>query len=111
MAGPPALPVTQQVGRARGCGRRPEQEQEPLLEAARCPVLDADGRSVPFQALYAEQKAIVLFVRVRRGPARLPAGLWEGRVRGLSTGWARAEGEESTKESSAAPETPCSLVK
>ncbi|NWH32868.1 AAED1 protein, partial [Chloropsis hardwickii] len=26
-------------------------------------VLDADGRSVPFQALYAEQKAIVLFVR------------------------------------------------
>ncbi|NXR86952.1 AAED1 protein, partial [Hypocryptadius cinnamomeus] len=26
-------------------------------------VLDADGRSVPFQGLYAEQKAIVLFVR------------------------------------------------
>ncbi|NXR77309.1 AAED1 protein, partial [Pycnonotus jocosus] len=26
-------------------------------------LLDADGRSVPFQALYAEQKAIVLFVR------------------------------------------------
>ncbi|XP_053788680.1 peroxiredoxin-like 2C isoform X4 [Vidua chalybeata] len=61
MAGPPAPPVTQQVGRARGCGRRPEQEQ--LREAARCLVLDADGRSVPFQALYAEQKAIVLFVR------------------------------------------------
>ncbi|KAM3654776.1 peroxiredoxin-like 2C [Ammospiza nelsoni] len=61
MAGPPAPPVTQQVGRERGCGRRPEQEQ--LREAARCPVLDADGRSVPFQALYAEQKAIVLFVR------------------------------------------------
>ncbi|XP_054140257.1 peroxiredoxin-like 2C isoform X2 [Melozone crissalis] len=61
MAGPPAPPVTQQVGRARGCGRRPEQEQ--LREAARCPVLDADGRSVPFQTLYAEQKAIVLFVR------------------------------------------------
>uniref|UniRef100_A0A8C3QR17 Peroxiredoxin like 2C n=1 Tax=Cyanoderma ruficeps TaxID=181631 RepID=A0A8C3QR17_9PASS len=63
MAGPPAPPVTQQVGRARGCGRRPEQEQEELREAARCLVLDADGRSVPFQALYAEQKAIVLFVR------------------------------------------------
>ncbi|KAM4879113.1 peroxiredoxin-like 2C isoform 2-T2 [Sylvia borin] len=61
MAGPPAPPVTQQVGRARGCGRRPEQER--LREAARCLVLDADGRSVPFQALYAEQKAIVLFVR------------------------------------------------
>ncbi|XP_059692977.1 peroxiredoxin-like 2C [Haemorhous mexicanus] len=61
MAGPPAPPVTQQVGRARGCGRRPEQE--PLREAARCLVLDADGSSVPFQALYAEQKAIVLFVR------------------------------------------------
>ncbi|XP_068031874.1 peroxiredoxin-like 2C isoform X2 [Anomalospiza imberbis] len=61
MAGPPAPPVTQQVRRARGCGRWPEQEQ--LQEAARCLVLDADGRSVPFQALYAEQKAIVLFVR------------------------------------------------
>ncbi|XP_030824597.1 peroxiredoxin-like 2C [Camarhynchus parvulus] len=61
MAGPAAPPVTQQVERARGCERRPEQER--LREAARCPVLDADGRSVPFQALYAEQKAIVLFVR------------------------------------------------
>ncbi|KAF4804977.1 Dual specificity protein phosphatase CDC14B [Turdus rufiventris] len=60
MAGP-APPVTQQVGRARGCGRRPEQEQ--LREAAHCLVLDADGRSVPFPALYAEHKAIVLFVR------------------------------------------------
>ncbi|OWK54256.1 Thioredoxin-like protein AAED1 [Lonchura striata] len=60
MAGP-APPVTQQVGRARGGGRRPELER--LREAARCPVLDADGRSVPFQALFAEQKAIVLFVR------------------------------------------------
>ncbi|XP_072778865.1 peroxiredoxin-like 2C isoform X2 [Taeniopygia guttata] len=60
MAGP-APPVTQQVGRARGCGRRPELQR--LREAARCPVLDADGRSVPFQALFAEQKAIVLFVR------------------------------------------------
>lgn len=83
MAGPAAPPVTQQVGRARGCGQRPEQE--PLREAARCLVLDADGRSVPFQALYAEQKAIVLFVRVRRGPARLP-GLWEGGGAGPSTG-------------------------
>ncbi|XP_074389012.1 peroxiredoxin-like 2C [Zonotrichia albicollis] len=61
MAGPSAPPVTQQVGRERDSGRWPEQEQ--LREAARCPVLDADGRSVPFQALYAEQKAIVLFVR------------------------------------------------
>ncbi|XP_056370343.1 peroxiredoxin-like 2C isoform X2 [Oenanthe melanoleuca] len=60
MAGPP---VTQQVGRARGSGRRPEQEQQQLREAARCLLLDSDGRSVPFPALYAEQKAIVLFVR------------------------------------------------
>ncbi|XP_071436473.1 peroxiredoxin-like 2C isoform X1 [Pithys albifrons albifrons] len=60
MAGP-ALPVTQQVGRTRGCGRRPEPGE--LREAARCPVLDADGRSLPFQALYGEQKAIVVFVR------------------------------------------------
>ncbi|KAJ7404110.1 Dual specificity protein phosphatase CDC14B [Willisornis vidua] len=60
MAGP-ALPVTQQVGRARGCGRRPEPGE--LREAARCPVLDADGRSLPFQALYGERKAIVVFVR------------------------------------------------
>lgn len=80
MAGP-APPVTQQVGRARGCGRRPEQEQ--LREAARCLVLDADGRSVPFPALYAEHKAIVLFVRVRRGrrgaqPGSVGAGGWRG---------------------------------
>ncbi|XP_027508953.1 peroxiredoxin-like 2C [Corapipo altera] len=61
MAGPRALPVTQQVGRARGCGRgEPAELRE---EAARCPVLDRDGRSVPFQALYGDRKAIVVFVR------------------------------------------------
>ncbi|XP_064497210.1 peroxiredoxin-like 2C [Pseudopipra pipra] len=61
MAGPRALPVTQQVGRARGCGRG--QPAELRAEAARCPVLDRDGRSVPFQALYGDRKAIVVFVR------------------------------------------------
>ncbi|KAM6229808.1 peroxiredoxin-like 2C isoform 2-T2 [Porphyrio hochstetteri] len=61
MAGPPAPPVTQQVGRARGCGQRPEPGE--LREAARCPVVDADGRRIPFEALYGEQKAIVVFVR------------------------------------------------
>ncbi|XP_054034264.1 peroxiredoxin-like 2C isoform X3 [Dryobates pubescens] len=61
MAGPLAPPVTQQVGRALG----PELPPEPgeLQEAARCLVLDANGRSIPFKALYAERKAIVLFVR------------------------------------------------
>ncbi|XP_032532609.1 LOW QUALITY PROTEIN: peroxiredoxin-like 2C [Chiroxiphia lanceolata] len=61
MAGPRALPVTQQVGRARGCGRG--ESAELREEAARCPVLDRDGRSVPFQALYGDRKAIVVFVR------------------------------------------------
>ncbi|XP_055555635.1 peroxiredoxin-like 2C isoform X2 [Falco cherrug] len=62
MAGPAAPPpVTQQVGRAWGRGQR--QEAVELREAARCLVVDADGRSVPFKALYGEQKAIVVFVR------------------------------------------------
>uniref|UniRef100_A0A663EZC1 Peroxiredoxin like 2C n=1 Tax=Aquila chrysaetos chrysaetos TaxID=223781 RepID=A0A663EZC1_AQUCH len=61
MAGPPAPPITRQVGRARGCGQRPELGE--LREAARCLVVDADGRSIPFKALYGERKAIVVFVR------------------------------------------------
>ncbi|XP_068279176.1 peroxiredoxin-like 2C isoform X2 [Nyctibius grandis] len=61
MAGPPAPPVRQQVGRARGCEQWPEAGE--LREAARCLVVDADGRSIPFRALYGEQKAIVVFVR------------------------------------------------
>ncbi|XP_005155131.1 peroxiredoxin-like 2C [Melopsittacus undulatus] len=61
MAVQPALPVTQQVGRARGCREQPEHGE--LREAARCLVQDGDGRSIPFKALYREQKAIVLFVR------------------------------------------------
>ncbi|XP_050185615.1 peroxiredoxin-like 2C [Myiozetetes cayanensis] len=60
MAGPRAPPVTQQVGRARGVGRR---EPAGLGEAARCLLLDREGRSVPFQALFRDRKAIVLFVR------------------------------------------------
>ncbi|KAM6033527.1 peroxiredoxin-like 2C isoform 2-T2 [Chlamydotis macqueenii] len=54
-------PVTRQVGRARGGGPRPAAGE--LREAARCLVVDADGRSVPFEALYGEQRAIVVFVR------------------------------------------------
>ncbi|KAM6289908.1 peroxiredoxin-like 2C [Aegotheles albertisi] len=61
MAGPPAPPVRQQVGSARGGGQPPEPAE--LREAARRLVLDADGKSVPFKALFGEQKAIVLFVR------------------------------------------------
>ncbi|KAM9213643.1 peroxiredoxin-like 2C [Leptosomus discolor] len=61
MAAPPAPPVTRQIGRARGCGQR--RQPAALVEAARCRVVDADGKSVPFQALYGEQRAIVVFVR------------------------------------------------
>lgn len=90
MAVPPVPPVTQQVGSTRGCGERPEYEE--LREASRCLVQDGDGRSIPFRALYWEQKAIVLFVRVRR--ERLPGGWLGGReplptwgaVRGFCTG-------------------------
>ncbi|XP_014791612.1 PREDICTED: thioredoxin-like protein AAED1 [Calidris pugnax] len=39
------------------------EENKELREASRCPVVDADGRSVPFEALYGQQKAIVVFVR------------------------------------------------
>ncbi|KAJ7414223.1 dual specificity protein phosphatase CDC14B-like protein [Pitangus sulphuratus] len=60
MAGPRAPPVTQQVGRARGSGRR---EPAGLGEAARCLLLDREGRSLPFQALFGDRKAIVVFVR------------------------------------------------
>ncbi|XP_075266940.1 peroxiredoxin-like 2C [Opisthocomus hoazin] len=61
MAGPPSPPVTQQIGRA--AGRGPRREPGELREAARCLVVDAEGRSVPFEALYGEQRAIVVFVR------------------------------------------------
>ncbi|XP_074022546.1 peroxiredoxin-like 2C [Numenius arquata] len=62
MAGPPATAVTRQVGSAR-CGGQRRQLPGELREASRCPVVDAAGRSVPFEALYGEQKAIVVFVR------------------------------------------------
>lgn len=104
MAGPPASPVTQQVGRTRGCGQQPEAAE--LREAARCRVVDADGRSIPFEALYGEQKAIVVFVRVRRerrpgaGVFRRPGArtgaLW-GCERGVYTKGAGAEGKENVK--------------
>ncbi|KAM6363887.1 peroxiredoxin-like 2C isoform 3-T3 [Pluvialis apricaria] len=61
MAGPAAPPVTRQVGSARGGG--PRRQPGELREAARCPVVDGDGRSIPFEALYGRQKAIVVFVR------------------------------------------------
>ncbi|KAM6327872.1 peroxiredoxin-like 2C isoform 2-T2 [Alca torda] len=62
MARPPGPAVTRQVGSAR-CGGQRRQLPGELREAARRPVVDADGRSVPFEALYGEQKAIVVFVR------------------------------------------------
>ncbi|XP_067171703.1 peroxiredoxin-like 2C isoform X7 [Apteryx mantelli] len=60
MAYPPAAPVTQQI-----CSTHVSQHPEPeeLQEAAQCLVVDADGKKVPFRALYGEQKAIVVFVR------------------------------------------------
>ncbi|XP_074788218.1 peroxiredoxin-like 2C isoform X2 [Athene noctua] len=61
MAGLPAPLVTRQVGSARGSGPRPEPAE--LRAAARCPVVDAAGRSFPFAALYGDRKAIVVFVR------------------------------------------------
>uniref|UniRef100_A0A8C3JN04 Peroxiredoxin like 2C n=1 Tax=Calidris pygmaea TaxID=425635 RepID=A0A8C3JN04_9CHAR len=61
-AAPPAPAVTRQVGSARPGGQGRQLPGE-LREASRCPVVDADGRSVPFEALYGEQKAIVVFVR------------------------------------------------
>ncbi|XP_025948305.1 peroxiredoxin-like 2C isoform X2 [Dromaius novaehollandiae] len=60
MAYPPADPVTQQI-----CSTHVLQHPEPeeLREAAQCLVVDADGKKIPFRALYGEQKAIVVFVR------------------------------------------------
>ncbi|XP_025909039.1 thioredoxin-like protein AAED1 isoform X1 [Nothoprocta perdicaria] len=60
MACPPPAPVTQQI-----CSAHVSQQPEPreLREAARCPVLDADGKKILFRALYSERKAIVVFVR------------------------------------------------
>lgn len=81
MAGLPATPVTQQAGRARGRG--PRREAGEVREAARCLVVDAGGRSLPFEALYGEQKAIVVFVRVRRELLSGKVGRpWEGRGKG-----------------------------
>ncbi|XP_009680177.2 peroxiredoxin-like 2C isoform X2 [Struthio camelus] len=60
MAHSPAAPVTQQI-----CSTPVSQHREPeeLREAAQCLVVDADGKKIPFRALYGEQKAIVVFVR------------------------------------------------
>ncbi|XP_066472168.1 peroxiredoxin-like 2C [Tiliqua scincoides] len=56
------LPVTRQV---RSTSPRQHKEEEPveLRDAAQCTVVDAAGKALPFESLYREQKAIVVFVR------------------------------------------------
>eukprot|EP00075_Anas_platyrhynchos_P013320 XP_027302573.1 peroxiredoxin-like 2C [Anas platyrhynchos] len=63
MSSPPAPPVTEQVRRAPAA---PRPEAAELREASRCLVADSEGRRVPFAALYRQQKAIVVFVRLHQ---------------------------------------------
>ncbi|XP_072215849.1 peroxiredoxin-like 2C isoform X3 [Excalfactoria chinensis] len=60
MSRPPLCPVVQQV---RPVSAAPRLEPAELREAASCLVVDADGRRIPFGALYRRQKAVVVFVR------------------------------------------------
>ncbi|XP_015704809.1 peroxiredoxin-like 2C isoform X4 [Coturnix japonica] len=60
MSRPPLCPVVQQV---RPVSAAPRLEPVELREAAHCLVVDADGRRIPFGALYRRQKAVVVFVR------------------------------------------------
>uniref|UniRef100_A0A8C9LGE0 Peroxiredoxin like 2C n=1 Tax=Pavo cristatus TaxID=9049 RepID=A0A8C9LGE0_PAVCR len=60
MSGPPVCPIVQQV---RPVSAAPRPEPAELREAAHCLVVDADGRRIPFGALYRRQKAVVVFVR------------------------------------------------
>jgi len=66
MSRPPQCPVVQQL---RPVSVAPRPELAELREAAYCLVVDADGSRIPFGALYRRQKAIVVFVRVRRAAA------------------------------------------
>ncbi|OXB80103.1 UNVERIFIED_CONTAM: hypothetical protein H355_006935 [Colinus virginianus] len=60
MSRPPTFPVVQQV---RPAPAVPHPEPAELRDAARCTVVDEDGRRVPFGTLYSRQKAVVVFVR------------------------------------------------
>uniref|UniRef100_A0A803YA66 Peroxiredoxin like 2C n=1 Tax=Meleagris gallopavo TaxID=9103 RepID=A0A803YA66_MELGA len=60
MSGAPLCPVVQQV---RPVSAAPRPEPAEIREAAHCFVVDADGRRIPFGALYRRQKAVVVFVR------------------------------------------------
>lgn len=78
MADPPAgsPPVTRQISSASP-GQHMEEEPVELRDAAKCLVVDAAGKAIPFGSLYREQKAIVTFVRVRDAALPRPA---EGRL-------------------------------
>ncbi|OXB61430.1 hypothetical protein ASZ78_004462 [Callipepla squamata] len=60
MSLPPTFPVVQQV---RPAPAVPHPEPAELRDAARCMVVDEDGRRVPFGTLYRRQKTVVVFVR------------------------------------------------
>ncbi|KAJ6669647.1 hypothetical protein lerEdw1_000196 [Lerista edwardsae] len=64
MADPPAgsSPVTRQIS-STSPGQHMEEEPVELRDAAKCVVVDAAGKAIPFGSLYREQKAIVVFVR------------------------------------------------
>ncbi|XP_020658955.3 peroxiredoxin-like 2C isoform X1 [Pogona vitticeps] len=57
-----AAPVTRQIG-DQSPWRPPGEEPAELRDAARCLVVDAAGKALPFGSLYKERKAIVVFVR------------------------------------------------
>ncbi|XP_031464054.1 peroxiredoxin-like 2C isoform X2 [Phasianus colchicus] len=61
MSGAPPCPVVRQQVRPASAAPRPEPAE--VREAARCLVVDADGRRIRFGALYRRQKAVVVFVR------------------------------------------------
>ncbi|XP_059512363.1 peroxiredoxin-like 2C isoform X4 [Myotis daubentonii] len=66
MAAPALAPITRQVsGRTAAVPvpSGPERGQPLAASVAELPVLDANGRRVPFGALFRERRAIVVFVR------------------------------------------------
>uniref|UniRef100_A0A8D0E1M6 Peroxiredoxin like 2C n=1 Tax=Salvator merianae TaxID=96440 RepID=A0A8D0E1M6_SALMN len=56
-------PVTRQIDTQRRDQLRSAEAPAELRDAARCLVVDAAGKSLPFGSLYREQKTIVVFVR------------------------------------------------
>lgn len=77
MAAPALAPITRQVsGRTAAVPvpSGPESGQPLAASVAELPVLDANGRRVPFGALFRERRAIVVFVRVSAGGGATGAG-------------------------------------